>query len=219
MPPEEAIPELFFKHVSPRGKKDGHPGNATCRAGATRRATTIRHYFFHRSFSNTRLRTQRLRIIENDVGNIIAIIRQNGPRPVASLPGGLGPGLPSAFLVAAFVSMPHFSDLRALFRPLSNGYVSDQSSSSMAGVVQWTALLGGWFRPFMRLRGLMWHGAGRLHERLPRCACENRVELVQKARRFHGRGRVTAVPRRARSRIDEYPLSVPIKISRRARRA
>ena len=74
-------------------KKDGHPGNATCRAEATRRATTIRHCLFHKSFSNTRLRTQRLRIIENDVGNIFTIIRQN------------------AFLVAAFVSMPHFSDL------------------------------------------------------------------------------------------------------------
>ena len=71
----------------------------------------------------------------------------------------------------------------------------------------------------MRLRGLMWHGAGRLRERLPRCECENRIELGQKARRFQSRGRVTAVPRRARSRIDEYPLSVPIKISRRARRA
>ena len=101
-PPENVVPEPVFKHASPRpgglgpSKKDGHPGNATCRAGATRRATTIRHFSFHRSFSNTRLRTQRLRIIENDVGNIIAIIRQN------------------VFLVAAFVSMPHFSDLRAL---------------------------------------------------------------------------------------------------------
>ena len=70
----------------------------------------------------------------------------------------------------------------------------------------------------MRLRGLLWRGAGRLHERLPRCECEDRIELGQKARRFHGRGRVTAVPRRVRPRIDEYPLSVPIKISRRARR-
>ena len=95
-PPENVVPEPVFKHASPRpgglgpSKKDGHPGNATGGAGATRRATTICHFSFHRSFSNTRLRTQRLRIIENDVGNIIAIIRQNGPRPVASLPGGLG---------------------------------------------------------------------------------------------------------------------------------
>ena len=32
------------------------------------------------------------------------------------------------------------------------------------------------------LAGLLWRGAGRLHERLPRCECEDRIELGQKAR-------------------------------------